>query len=493
MKYFHGLVKLFFLLSYLNSFSQGFTNIWQLGYDAGPPYKKTLLNFNSGQVVVDSINRPMNFRAEEAIICDSTGQLLFYTNGIYVANKNHTAMPNGNGLNPGQFTTDWVSNGLPIFQGALILPWPDSISKYILFHETLDYGSNLCPTLLYRSIIDMSLNNGLGDVTQKNDTFLLKNLDWGGITACKHSNGRDWWVLVHKRLSDAFYKILITPFSMTVDSQSVGGLIREYGGTSLFSPDGKWFATFDNISKLRIYNFDRCSGLLSNLLYINLIPDSVLAAGMSFSPNSRFLYASTLTEVYQFDLDAANITASKKLIANYDGYFSPFPPFESTFCFHMLGPDGKIYINGGPSIVDLHVINYPDSLDTLCDLQQHSIHLPGFNKNTFPNHINYWLGAELGSPCDSILNLIEYKYFNFNLTLFPNPITDQVLNMYYRMPQKREGVLNIIDIDGRQVYSYKLPMWSTQQTLSIPKLSRGIYAVSITSGTFRQIKKLIIE
>lgn len=493
MKYW--LFRCIFFISLCNSkcFSQGFTNIWQLGYDAGPPYQKCFFDFNGGQPTVDSVVRPMNLRAEEAIICDSFGQLLFYTNGIYVANRNHSPMPNGNGLNPGLFTNDWISNGLPIFQGALILPFPNQTNKYILIHETLDYSANTHPTTLYYSFVDMSLDGGLGDIYEKNDTLLERYLDWGGITACKHADGRDWWVLVHKHATDYFYKILITPVGLSVDSQSVGGINSDYGGTSLFSPDGNWFATFDNLSKLRLYNFDRCTGLLGNFQYINLIPDSVLGGGLSFSPGSNLLYVSTLTEVYQYDLNAANIISSRKTVAIYDGYYSPYPPFASTFLFHMLGPDGKIYINSGSSVVDLHVINFPDNLDTLCDIQQHSIHLPGFNKNTLPNHVNYWLGPEIGSQCDTILAVHATSVNNFNLEVISNPISNQTLNIFYRLPPNEQGILELFDITGKTAYQYSLPMWSTQQSLELPNLASGLYAVSLTSGNNRIVKKIIIE
>lgn len=483
-----------FLMTYHSDVpAQGFTNIWQLGYDAGPLYQKSLIDFNSGQATVDSIIRPMNFSSEEAIICDSNGQILFYTNGIYIANRNHDTLLNGSGLNPGMFTDDWAEFGLPLFQGALILPWPDSSHKYFLIHETIDYNAGVRPSVLYYSIIDMTLDNGLGGVIEKNDTLLSRILDFGGITACKHGNGRDWWVFVHKHLADLFYKILITPIGITtIDSQSVGGPITDYGNEAVFSPDGNWFATFDNLSKLRLYNFDRCSGNLSNLQYFNIVPDSVLAACLSFSPNSNVMYASTLTEVFQFDLLAGNILASQKLIAIFDGYYSPFPPFATTFCWHMLGPDGKIYINSSNSVVDLHMINFPDSLDTLCNLQQHSFHLSGFNDGTLPNHINYWLGPITGSPCDTIVKVRENVFHNFNLTVFPNPLVDGMLRIFYRLPQHKEGDLELFDLNGKRVFSCRLPMWSTQQALKLPKLSAGIYALSITSGGSSMVKKVLI-
>src|SRR5512138_1355794 len=81
-------------------FCQGFTNIWQLGYDSDT-LPECLIDFSSGAAIASTINRPMSFTATNASICDSSGQLLFYTNGVYVANKNHDTLLNGSGLNPG--------------------------------------------------------------------------------------------------------------------------------------------------------------------------------------------------------------------------------------------------------------------------------------------------------------------------------------------------------------------------------------------------------
>lgn len=42
----------------------------------------------------------------------------------------------------------------------------------------------------------MSLNGGLGAVTEKNQVLLEDSLSVGKITAVRHANGRDWWVLM---------------------------------------------------------------------------------------------------------------------------------------------------------------------------------------------------------------------------------------------------------------------------------------------------------
>lgn len=110
-----------------NGNSQGISNLWMSGYYYGtgsptPPYGGTDINFISGYADTTSIPRQMNFSDCHANICDDAGNLLFYSNGVYIANANNDTMVNGSGLNPSQYTTQNLSYGLRIRQGNLILP-----------------------------------------------------------------------------------------------------------------------------------------------------------------------------------------------------------------------------------------------------------------------------------------------------------------------------------------------------------------------------------
>ena len=82
---------------------------------------------------------------------DSDGNLLFYTNGIVVYNRNHEIMLNGDGLNGDTSST----------QSAIIVPKPLSPNVYYLF--TLDAG--LGDDGLQYSEVDMTLDGGLGGIT----------------------------------------------------------------------------------------------------------------------------------------------------------------------------------------------------------------------------------------------------------------------------------------------------------------------------------------
>jgi hypothetical protein len=116
-----------------------------------------------------------------------------------VANALDSVMPNGDSLSPATYTFSgaWQFLGFPISQASLIIPDPGDSSKYYLFHSSVDVLSNGTqrPLHFYYSIIDMNLDNGKGDVISKNNILISDTLASGNITACKHANGRDWWVI----------------------------------------------------------------------------------------------------------------------------------------------------------------------------------------------------------------------------------------------------------------------------------------------------------
>ncbi|MBL0103914.1 MAG: hypothetical protein IPP51_09245 [Bacteroidetes bacterium] len=228
MKYCYTLV--FMLSIYFSSAGQGINNLWLMGYDCcNPPFSGMNLDFSSGSLVMTPIQRYMNFNCTNGEICDSHGNLLFYSNGIYIANSLDDTMQNGSGLNPGAFTTYRNEYGLSLPQANLIIPFPEDTSKYYLFHETCDDWHQTYSTFyLYYSVIDMSLNNGLGAVVQKNNVLLQDSLVEGRITACKHANGRDWWIFAPRFMNGMMYEYLVTPQGIQ------GPWLKKYGNSSRY-------------------------------------------------------------------------------------------------------------------------------------------------------------------------------------------------------------------------------------------------------------------
>jgi len=406
-------ICLFFLLSLS---AQKYDNIWLFGYNASVPnapgYGGSVIDFFLTPPDIYFEAREMALRFTNGSICDTAGNLLFYSNGIYIANAVHEPMENGLGINPGE-VADNYPDGYVLVQGVMGLPMPGNNEQYYLIHTNVELPEgdlSIYTSKLYYSKIDMTLAQGLGAVIEKNIIIVEDILEIGKVTLSKHANGRDWWLLMRRYDSNEYHTILVTPSGFLHQGiQVIGDSIPSPGlGQAVFSPDGTKFASLHLVSGfpdidedyIDIYDFNRCTGLLSNHKQITYL-DSASSGGVAISPNSRFLYVSSFRYVYQYDLWASDIEASKDTVAIWDGFFVP-PVFATTFFLAQLAPDGKIYISANNSVPYLHVINNPDLPGDSCDVCQHCIELPTWNAFSMPNFPNYRLGALEGSPCDTL-------------------------------------------------------------------------------------------
>ncbi|MBP6521906.1 MAG: T9SS type A sorting domain-containing protein [Saprospiraceae bacterium] len=468
-----------------------------MGYDSGSPLSGgTNIDFYNGTADTQYVFRSMNFSQTFSGISDLVGQLQFYTNGVYIANKYNQLMLNGDSLNPSAYTNTWSSYGLPLQQGDLVLPSNYDSLVYYLFHETLLYFNSIYqPVELLYSKIDMRLDSGRGAVVFKNVPIISDTLLVGGVTACKHANGRDWWIICHRYNSDNWYTLLLTPYGVQGPfNQHEGQFIYDGGGgQSVFSPDGTKFVRHQVNNDLDVFDFDRCTGFLSNYRHCTF-SDTSGGVGVSISPNSRFLYVSEDNHVYQFDFQASNFDSSKTVVATYDGFADPFPPFRTSFYLSHIANDGKIYINTGNGTPWLHVINYPDSAGVACDLQQHSFKLPTVNAFTIPNYPNFFLGAEGGTVCDSLVTRIPSvsSPLETELLLFPNPVRNLLYITTGRFTTWSE--ILVFNIFGQQV---SVPIHEIKngeyQEINTSSLTPGVYLLELRSGMGKVVRRFVKE
>jgi len=231
----------------------------------------------------------------------------------------------------------------------------------------------------------------------------MNNMDIIGPAVVKHGNGRDWWLVTGRYNTNELIVFLFSPTGIS------GPFIQHIGppypqtegrGNPLFTPDGNTYIRSDGRNGPRIYDFDRCTGQLSNL---RIVPFTY-PQGFEYavSPNSRFLYSNMIEFVVQFDLQAEDIGESMDTVAVYDGFTSPYVPWQTAFYYVGLQPDGKIYYANTTSTTALNVINRPDLPGQACDVQQHGIILPKFNHWTMTKNPNYRLGELEGAPCDTL-------------------------------------------------------------------------------------------
>lgn len=370
-------------------------NVWLCGTNTG-------MDFNTG-TPPDSIASPGPYKNYEAqaTYCDpKTGELLFYTDGDTVWNKNGTVMANGARLAtsftyPGNITNPVASTS----QGALIVPMPDNPGKFYVFSLT-NYSyyqlTLIDPTkpdksgFLYYSVVDMSLNGGLGDVVAGEkgipvDTVTNFSEHMIGV---RGNNCNVWVVLMdpQKRAGSinrfASFEItangvnktpvISTPFTTTPTLAAISANPNHLVGRLAVSPNRTKMAitALDGTTQLRLalFDFDANTGLLSNPMFLDTMyvsQKNTRYYGVAFSPDNSKLYASTWTgnqvqSLFQLDISSNNantiISTKNKVATTYN------------FSDVKLGPDGKIYYLSSFSSNTLRIgsINLPNLAGSAC-------------------------------------------------------------------------------------------------------------------------------
>jgi hypothetical protein len=464
----------------------------------------SLVNYSDTASITTEVSK-VKSRGSCASISDSSGNLLFYvsydptvvysgTDPVKAFNSSHQLLLNGDSMKGG----GW-------YKEIVIVPFPGSDSLYYIFYVgvTLDDGA-------YYAVVDISANGGSGEVIQKN--IQLQNFKCSdGITAIKHGNGRDWWIIFRRWdiSTNNFYKYLVTPSGVSNAMVQSIGTPEANGFTRLeFSNAGDRLLLYNYWGLLELYDFDRCSGTLSNPQTIFTMPSQApwkAFWGAVFSPNDSLLYVTRIPEattdtsrLYQFDLFSANIATSADTL------------WETDFSLQMgqlkIAPDGKIYqannyygVYPYPDTtynmynMNLSVIEYPNNPGVSCGLQPYSFYLGGARTYFgLPNNPNYFLGPELGSGCDTITSVNELSSAIHITKIFPNPVRD-ILTVNYFLENGKAGELELFSMQGQLLYKKFLPVYSYSQELNVRSYNPGIYTIRIRSGSSSSIKKFTIK
>ena len=194
------------------------------------------------------------FDRNNASICDAEGQLLLYTNGCAVMNRYHEVMPNGEGINKGEWYDKYWKDckyGHPGYQDVLILPDPGYKDGYYVFHKFRvdNPGGEALLKLMY-TYVDMSSDGGKGTVVNKNVPYLTDTfINYSYFTSIQHANQRDWWNVLPAREDSVFINFLLDeegihgPFYQ--DAATYFFARVNAAGTARFSPDGSKYNQLD--------------------------------------------------------------------------------------------------------------------------------------------------------------------------------------------------------------------------------------------------------
>ena len=294
-----------------------------------------------------------------ATMSDSNGNLLFYTNGITIYNRNHQTMQNGSGLLSNSSNT----------QAAFVVPFPGNPNQYFV----------ITPGSYYYSIVDMTLDNGNGAIVPNAKNILITNENSEKVAGLLTSNQIDIWLITYGSSQRRFNTYRITPSGLTttaVVSQFAEG--SGYFGYMKISPDETKIVMANFNQSFHLYDFDAATGIVSNQRVINFTPSigGFGSYGIEFSPNSELVYVADHrggNKVHQFDIMLPTpelINSTRVALASNTQALGAL----------QLGPDNKIYLAKEGSGF-LGVINQPNVAGLGCDFISDAINLAGKTSN----------------------------------------------------------------------------------------------------------------
>lgn len=465
------MIKLILILisTFIGQFglSQKYDNYWIVGYDGDDnpyrPWGTTNIFFTSGKIDTQYIPRSMSFGGACMTISDPiSGNLLLYSNGCDIYNADDKVISNGYQINPGDIHEEYCEiSGYPMSKNGCFLIHPGSPNKYYLLHRAYSSNSSggVSVSKLYYSIVVREFSSW--KVIEKNHLLLDIPVFPPDFNVVRHINGRDWWIMTCNYNSDQIYRFLLTSSGIKgpyVQRFIIPRVEKYTIANFIIAPNGNKAVRVDTRAGVSIMDFNRATGEYCNLINFPFwitakdSVDRISTVGISISPNSRFLYVSISRKLWQFDLFSNDISASRILIGEYDGFKSKF---GTTFNQHQIAPDNKIYINCTTVDNYLHVINQPDKLGIACEFMQHSIELPTKNQFTIPYFPNYRLGV---LPSDEAETTKSYVY--------PNPTSNKI-----KLKNLHEGMNIIYNTLGQQV------MNSNDTVIDVSNLISGIYFI----------------
>jgi hypothetical protein len=441
-----------------------------------------VIRFNDDSIAsIDRVNFPSSFSRFTTSISDSNGRFLMAFNKKYLMDSSGTILS--------EFDTTDINSLFGGRQSSLFFKLKGNEEYFYLLNELMEFinpptnqplmnSRSTALTITKIQVNSLGFNIISTDTILRNDTLLV-----GSIHACRHANGRDWWIFKSTYSQKEYLKGLLTPHGLYFEIyEGPGPNYFQNSGRNQFSSDGTKFFHYLTTSyrKMHIYDFDRCSGELSNFREIDF-SQFITYPPYDFtpfvlSPDASKIYIGrtnpeqTNYQTIQVDVESGQMT----VVA--DSVFVP-----------MLTPNNKWIVSGYQdvfftNIEDLSVIKSPNN------------YAPSVNRTILDNALfvdgsiieqpewaNHLLGPIDGTICDSLgLNnetaIIETKQFSFNI--YPNPGQNE-LNFKTDLPLPIYAIIR--DNQGKVVFENNYITQTFSITNGLSKLKSGLYFVELQS------------
>ena len=383
----------------------------------------------------------------------------------------------------------------PFKQNNIFVTHPSDSTKYLLFNVDFDTlfpnGSNIIfmPPHLFYHTVDMTRDNGNGEVIEKFRIAVQDTLSRGYLTAVKHSNNRDWWVIIPKFKSDCFFVVPVTSNGVGTPRKECTGFVwqkdPDLGGQVAASADGTKYARVDDRDTIMVYNFNPSTGQFSSPLRLSHPDKAPFFQGVCFSQNNRYLYVTYKLKVFQYDLQAIDIQASMTVVGDVSSF--RLNQDRGALQVSKLAPDGKIYISSPSSHRYLSVINRPNCKGTLCDFRPYALELKYYNYGALPNNPFFEI-PPANYNCDSLST--QTKEIVENITISPNPTQSKItVSSTYIF----EG-FSVVNVMGQMMMSGALSD-NEKNDVDVSTLPDGIYFLQLINqkNQTRALGKFVVK
>lgn len=349
---------------------------WYFGGNAG-------LDFSGGGATPIE-DAKLNTIEGSSSIANTKGELLFYSDGIRIFDKNGDRMPSvvfdpdGKPRLVTNDTTSLGGNQLST-QSALIVPKPTCRGCEYLYYVYTTAEINGSKQLTY-SVVDMRYNKGKGAIVEKNIPLVSQSTERS--TSVKNERDSTYWVITHDYGTNRFRVYHLTEsdtkeekvydLGQAHDTPIRGEGYMKIGPADTSGNGNRPMAVVipgPPTNSIDLFTFNDSTGVLTFDRTIQLGPAPPKAYGVEFSPDGTKLYVTMLGDsannntsyLLRYDLtekDSASFAQSKVVIDSST---------TRQYGAIQIASDGKLYIavKGSNS---LGVIENPDAgglLDSL--------------------------------------------------------------------------------------------------------------------------------
>ncbi|MDQ6526272.1 hypothetical protein RB608_21815 [Nocardioides sp. LHD-245] len=324
---------------------------WIFGNNGG-------IDFGVSGTTATAVRVPGSTVEGSTVVSDTTGNLLFWSNGSTIFNRDNQVMPNGSGLLINASATQTVAS------------FPSITNPGTYFVVTTTGASEVGGDgQLYYSKVDMSLDGGLGAVTS------VKNVPLGGsddgseaLTAVPNATGDGFWVLSTKANAPEILAFEFDgdgPVSGTAVASTLSTANGNQYGTLNISRDlsqvVQMTGSSTGRSQVRVLDVDGATGVLTEKFSWDLPTGSGTGSNgysADFSPEGDYVYATKIfggAHLFRYRLDGAATSADVAAsVENLSGIGNGGQVRRA--------PDGRMYV-ANRAATTLSVVNTPDATD----------------------------------------------------------------------------------------------------------------------------------